>query len=109
MARKPKYQVEIAKDRINILFEQAESEFKEHPERSHRYVEIARNIAMKFNLSITKKIQEKVLQEMLSLFGSRGELFSQAWFETFKESNKMPGMWRDNEVSLQGLIFLKDN
>lgn len=56
---KPKYQIKIAKERIEILFEQAEKEFKEHPERSHRYVEIARNIAMRFNLSIPKKYRRK--------------------------------------------------
>ncbi len=37
----------IAKERIERLFEEAEKEFSKHPERSHRYVELARKIAMK--------------------------------------------------------------
>lgn len=56
---KPKYQIKIAKERIKILFEKAEEDFEKHPERSHRYVEIARKIAMKFNLSIPRKYRRR--------------------------------------------------
>lgn len=40
-------QKQIAKERIKKLFQEAEKEFSTHPERSHRYVELARRIAMK--------------------------------------------------------------
>nr|WP_048060630.1 ribonuclease P protein component 4 [Methanothermus fervidus] len=46
--------IRIALERINILFNLAEREFHKHPERSHRYVEIARNIAMKYNIRIPR-------------------------------------------------------
>lgn len=57
MAKKPKYQRKIAEERIHILFEEAEKAFADHPERSNRYVEIARNIAMKFNLSMPDELK----------------------------------------------------
>lgn len=59
MARKPKYQRDIAAERIHILFDEAADAFDEHPERAHRYVEIARNIAMKFNLSMPDELKER--------------------------------------------------
>jgi len=46
LARKDR-QRQIARERIKKLFEEAEKEFSKHPERAHRYVELARKIAMK--------------------------------------------------------------
>jgi ribonuclease P protein subunit RPR2 len=46
---------EIARERIDILFEQAEDVFSDHPDRADRYVEIARTIAMKYNLSLPRE------------------------------------------------------
>ena len=37
----------IARERIEILFEQAQRAFPDHPERSNRYVDLARRIAMR--------------------------------------------------------------
>ena len=45
----------IAEERINILFNRAEEEFTKHPERSDRYVEMARNIAKKYNMKMPAK------------------------------------------------------
>jgi len=44
--------IKIAYERLEILFKMAEEEFSLHPERSHRYVEMARNIAKKYNLKM---------------------------------------------------------
>ena len=44
--------LKIAEERIDILFNRADEEFIVHPERSHRYVEMARNIAKKYNMKI---------------------------------------------------------
>jgi ribonuclease P protein subunit RPR2 len=46
-------QREIAKERIENLFEEAEKEFSKHPERADRYVELARKIAMKTKVRMT--------------------------------------------------------
>jgi ribonuclease P protein subunit RPR2 len=44
--------IKIAYERLEILFKMAEDEFSLRPERSHRYVEMARNIAQKYNLKM---------------------------------------------------------
>jgi len=53
---------QIAKERVERLFKQAEKEFERHPERSHRYVEIARKVAMKVNYSIPQKFRRRFCQ-----------------------------------------------
>ena len=50
--RRPKWMLKIAEERIDILFQQAEKELSYNPERSHRYVQMAQNIAQKYNLKI---------------------------------------------------------
>lgn len=50
--KRPKWILNIANERINILFNLAENEFFTHPERSHRYAELALKISTKYNLSI---------------------------------------------------------
>ncbi|WP_241776216.1 ribonuclease P protein component 4 [Methanosphaera sp. WGK6] len=37
---------------MQILFEQAEKEFSNHPERSDRYVKLTRNISTKYNIPL---------------------------------------------------------
>ena len=53
--RRPKWMIDIAIERMNILFERAEMEFITHPERSHRYTELARKLSMKYNVKIPEK------------------------------------------------------
>jgi len=50
--RRPKWMLKIADERINILFNRADEEFTKHPDRSNRYVEMARNISKKYNLTM---------------------------------------------------------
>jgi ribonuclease P protein subunit RPR2 len=50
--KRPDWMIEIAQERMNILFSRAEMEYDEHPERSHRYVELARKISKKYNTKI---------------------------------------------------------
>jgi len=47
--------VNIAKERIDILFSLAEKELKKNPERGRRYVELARKIGMRCNVRLTKE------------------------------------------------------
>jgi ribonuclease P protein subunit RPR2 len=56
----------IARERIEILFREASKAFKEHPERSDRYVEIARKIAMKVNISIPREFKMKFCSKCYS-------------------------------------------
>ena len=52
--RRPKWMLKIAKERIDILFKLAEESFYNHPERSDRYVKMARNIATKYNMRMPR-------------------------------------------------------
>ena len=49
----------IARERIEILFEQARQEFCAHPERSNRYVDIARKIAMRQRIRIDREFRRQ--------------------------------------------------
>jgi len=52
--RRPKWMLEIARERIDILFKLADQEFNQHPERANRYVKLARNIG---------KLQKSIILE----------------------------------------------
>lgn len=47
----------IAQERTRILFRLAEQEFERHPERSKRYVELARRIAEKYKTRLPKRLK----------------------------------------------------
>ena len=64
--RKPEVWKRIAKERVEILFELAEKEFKKYPERSKRYVELARKIGMRYNVRLTRKMKMRFCRRCLS-------------------------------------------
>lgn len=49
----------VARERIGILFEQAHQAFREHPERSNRYVALARRIAMRHRVRIDRELRRQ--------------------------------------------------
>lgn len=53
--RRPKWMIDIANERMDILFTLAEKEFLSSPHRAHRYVTLARNISKKYNTKIPIK------------------------------------------------------
>ena len=53
--KRPKWMIEIAIERMNILFERAEMEFERHPERSNRYIVLAKKLSTKYNTRIPDK------------------------------------------------------
>ena len=53
--KRPKWMIEIAIERMNILFNRAEMEFITHPERSNRYVELALKLSTKYNTPVPKE------------------------------------------------------
>jgi ribonuclease P protein subunit RPR2 len=57
--RKPEQHLKIAKERIQILFSLAEKEFKKHPDRSKRYIELARKIGLRYNVRLPKELKRK--------------------------------------------------
>ncbi|MBN2052883.1 ribonuclease P [Candidatus Woesearchaeota archaeon] len=58
--QKPAKERKLALDRIDSLFSEAEKQFKEHPELSNRYVELARKIAMKSKVRIRSELKKRL-------------------------------------------------
>jgi ribonuclease P protein subunit RPR2 len=50
---------QIARERVAALFRQAELAFGAHPERSNRYVELARKIAMRQRIRIDREFRRR--------------------------------------------------
>ncbi|MBW2985938.1 ribonuclease P, partial [Candidatus Woesearchaeota archaeon] len=50
---------QIAKDRIQYLFEQAELKFSKNPSLSNRYVTLARKLAMKYKIRMPRELKRK--------------------------------------------------
>jgi len=58
-SKKDSAQQKLGMERIERLFEQAREEFAEHPERSHRNVQLARKIAMRYGLRIPLRLKRR--------------------------------------------------
>lgn len=56
---KPSWQKKIAKERIRILFKEAERIFPKHKDLANRYVELARRIGMKYKVRVPKHLKRK--------------------------------------------------
>ncbi len=67
ISKKPEQYLKIAKERIQILFNLAEKEFKKHPERSKRYVELARKIGLRYNVRLSREFKRKFCKNCNSL------------------------------------------
>jgi len=65
--QKPTWQQDIAKERIEILFNLAEKEFKKYPERSKRYIQLARKIGLRYNVRFSPQLKRKFCKECNSL------------------------------------------
>lgn len=63
--------VKIAKERIDILFNLAEKELKKNPERSRRYVELARKMGMRCNIRLTKEQKRKFCKKCNQLLTTK--------------------------------------
>jgi len=50
----------IAEERIIILFELAEQNFKTHPDRTQRYVALARLISMRYRVRLTRDMKRQI-------------------------------------------------
>lgn len=64
--RKPNRFRNIAKERIDELFEQAKVMFKEDPSLSDRYVYLARKIAMRYKVNIPKELKRQFCKHCYS-------------------------------------------
>ena len=64
---KPAWQREIADERMRILFGLAEEALGKNPERSRRYVSLARKIGMRYNVRMPKSLRAGFCKECNSL------------------------------------------
>ncbi len=58
-SKKPKSWQKVAKERVKILLDLAAKEFKSNPDRSKRYVQLAKKIGMRYNVRIPKDLKRK--------------------------------------------------
>jgi len=70
--KKPEYQVKIAKERIDILFDEAEKARKERPELARRYIRLAKRIGMRYNVRLPKHLKGKYCKYCYSFLPSEG-------------------------------------
>ena len=53
----------IAESRINILLNEAEKNYSEHPERSHRYSEMAYKLKLKYNIKLSSELKRRLCKK----------------------------------------------
>lgn len=58
-AKKKQEEKQLAKEHIQELFAQADAAFKERPDLSHRYVQLARTIQMKYKVHMPRPLKRK--------------------------------------------------
>lgn len=63
---KKKQDKKIARERIPILFREADTVFKKDKKLANRYVEIARKIAMKYRIKIPKELKRRFCKHCYS-------------------------------------------
>ena len=56
---KPEYQLRIARERIQILFKEADEIASKDISLANRYVELARKIGMRFNIRLPRELKRK--------------------------------------------------
>lgn len=56
----------IAEERIEILFELADRNFKTHPERTQRYVTLARLIGMRYRVRLVRDQKRRICKHCYS-------------------------------------------
>jgi len=63
---KPIHQVKMAKERMGLLFEQAENAVKKNPNLASRYVEMARRLGMRYNVRIPPQFRKRICKQCKS-------------------------------------------
>jgi len=53
----------VAEERINILLKEAEKVYSEHPERSHRYAELAYKIKLKHQIKLSSELKKRLCKK----------------------------------------------
>ena len=65
---KPGFLLQVVRERIDILFRLAEKEVKTHPERSRRYISLARKLGMKYTVRFSPKLKRRFCKKCGTLW-----------------------------------------
>ena len=112
MARVRKKQKALIKDlaiqRIERLFKLAGDEYGEHPERSDRYVLLARRIGMRYRVSLPRELKRKLCKNCQSYLvpGSNSRVRLRGNYVVMtclKCGNQMRYPYGKNEDNVEGL------
>jgi ribonuclease P protein subunit RPR2 len=57
---KPEWQLKIARERMDILFEETRRRAPSDPKLANRYVELARKIGMRYNVRLPPELKRKI-------------------------------------------------
>jgi len=60
--------LKIVRERIDRLVELAEENIKKYPERSKRYISLARKLSTRYNVRLPKRIKNRFCKKCNSLF-----------------------------------------
>ena len=66
MTQKPIWQKQIAKERIEILFSEAEKVFKSNPKRAAEHIKAAHKIAMRYRVHLGGGLKRKFCKKCFS-------------------------------------------
>src|SRR3989338_835729 len=66
MTQKPVWQKQIARERIEILFSEAEKVFKENPKRAAEYIKAAHKIAMRYRVRMGPLLKREFCRKCFS-------------------------------------------
>ncbi len=66
MSQKPAWQKQIARERIEILFSEAEKSFKSNPKRAAEHVKAAHKIAMRYRVRMGPLLKRKSCKKCFS-------------------------------------------
>ena len=61
-SNKSKYN-KIASERIGILLNEAQKNFSAHPDRSHRYAELAHKLKLKYKVKLAPEIKRRLCKK----------------------------------------------
>lgn len=80
---------EITLERVSRLFELAEKEFEKHPERSKRYVHLARELGKRNRVSIPRELKKRFCRKCGAYWaGSKGMKTKKAGAEENKKTEQ---------------------
>jgi ribonuclease P protein subunit RPR2 len=74
MRRNKQLERRITRERIEILLKQAMENIQDNPDRSRRYVSLAKKLALKYRIKIPKQYKKRICKKCNSFLGADNSL-----------------------------------